>query len=223
MKPHVIMHMVSSLDGRILGQTWPTWSKLMEVYEAVHRELKGDAWIVGRVTMAEFSKGGPQPISATEVFPRTTWRAPGAEQGPYAIALDQDGKLHLNISTANGDAIVVVLTKSVPDNHLTELRRDNISYIFAGETKIDLGAALAILHQEFGIKRLLLEGGGGVNGSFLSAGLIDELSVLIAPLADGTEGPTIFTRDVAPAEPLALVSMERLDSDLIHLRYEVER
>jgi riboflavin biosynthesis pyrimidine reductase len=43
-----------------------------------------------------------------------------------------------------------------------------VSYIFAG--KAELGLALALDILELGVKRLLLEGGGGANGAFLRAG-----------------------------------------------------
>ena len=64
MKPYVICHMLASLDGGLHPSRFTEspdgnrsdWSSL---YERVHQELKRDAWIVGRVTMAEMSKAGP--------------------------------------------------------------------------------------------------------------------------------------------------------------------
>jgi len=223
MKPHVIMHMMQSLDGRITSDHWPSGNDgYDEVYEQLHGELQGDAWIVGRTTMAEFGKGEPKPVTSSESFPRETWKAPGLGSGPYAIALDRAGKLHINISRANDDAIIVVLSRDVSDAHLAELRRDGISYIFAGHNEeLDLAQALDTLASEFGIERLLLEGGGGINGSFLTAGLIDEISVLLLPLADGSAGPKLFDRDDAPALALELLGVDQLDNHILHLRYAV--
>jgi riboflavin biosynthesis pyrimidine reductase len=52
---------------------------------------------------------------------------------------------------------------------------------------------LETLGKAFGLKILLLEGGGRINGSFLKAGLIDEISLLAFPGIDGLSGmPTIF-------------------------------
>jgi riboflavin biosynthesis pyrimidine reductase len=225
MKPHVILHMASSIDGRILSSNWPesAANALDDTYERIHRELKGDAWIVGRVTMAEFGKGEPVLATAPEPLPRQTWRAPGSEHGPFAVAVDRSGKLHLNIRRANDDPIVVVLTEAVSDDHLAELHRDGISYIFAGRDDVDLAQALEVLNAEFGIERLLLEGGGGINGSFLAAGLVDEISLLICPVADGIAGPSVFDRkEGLPAAALVLQGMDRLDGDVIHLRYMVQ-
>jgi riboflavin biosynthesis pyrimidine reductase len=71
----------------------------------------------------------------------------------------------------------------------------------------------------------MLEGGGGINGSFLRAGLIDEVSLLLAPVADGRIGtPALFdvAEDATPHR-LALQAVERRDGDVLWLRYRVER
>ncbi|EJL57164.1 pyrimidine reductase, riboflavin biosynthesis [Rhizobium sp. CF122] len=222
MKPYVILHMGSSIDGRIVTSQWPKemTAAFTAIYERLHQQMRGDAWIVGRVTMAEFAEGDPRPVEAGEVFPRTTWKAPGAGKGPYAIAVDQGARLHMNIDTIDGDPIVMILPETVPDNHLAELRRDGISYLFAGRHEIDLALALERIRADFGIDRLLLEGGGGINGSFLSAGLIDEISLLILPVADGSVNmPMTFDRAAVPVTSLQLVSVEQLQGDVVYLRY----
>jgi len=86
-----------------------------------------------------------------------------------------------------------VLGEAVSDDYLSELREDGVSYLFAGPGGSDLGGALEELGKAFGLKTLLLEGGGRINGSFLKAGLIDEISLLVYPGIDGLSGmPTIF-------------------------------
>jgi riboflavin biosynthesis pyrimidine reductase len=222
MKPHVIMHMMSSIDGRIVTTDWPEKYNVGGLYERVHADLRGDAWIVGRATMAEFAAGEPRPISTEERFARETWKAPKADKGPYAIAFDRHGKLHLNKGDVNGDPLIIVMTTNVSDDHLAELRRDGISYAFAGIDDVDLAHALATLRNEFAIERLLLEGGGGINGAFLAARLIDEVSLLLMPVADGAEGtPTLFDRIGGSVRTLKLRSVTRLEDGILHLRYQV--
>jgi riboflavin biosynthesis pyrimidine reductase len=221
-KPRVIMHMASSIDGRIATKRWPKdmMAQLHAAYERIHRDLKGHAWLVGRITMADFAEGDPQPVTATETYPRATWKA--ASRGPYAIAVDQSARLHMNISQIEGDPLVIILTEEVSDDHLAELRRDRISYIFAGSSEIDLSLALEILARDFGIERLLLEGGGGINGSFLAASLVDEISLLLLPIADGIANTaTTFDRLPGEAKRLSLKVVERLEQDVLHLRYDV--
>jgi riboflavin biosynthesis pyrimidine reductase len=222
MKPHVIMHMMSSIDGRIVTTAWPEKYNVGDLYERVHADLRGDAWIVGRATMAEFAAGEPRPISTEERFARETWKAPKADKGPYAIAFDRHGKLHLNKGDVNGDPLIIVMTTNVSDDHLAELRRDGISYAFAGIDDVDLAHALATLRKEFAIERLLLEGGGGINGAFLAARLIDEVSLLLMPVADGAEGtPTLFDRIGGSVRTLKLLSVTRLEEGILHLRFQV--
>lgn len=95
--------------------------------------------------------------------------------------------------------------------------------MFGRRTRVDLSKVLVKLGREFGIRKLLLEGGGKINGSFLSADLIDELSVLIAPVADGSIGTaTLFDAKArGPARKLGLVSVKRLKGDIVWLRYKI--
>lgn len=55
-----------------------------------------------------------------------------------------------------------MLTTGVSDDHLAELRRDGISYMFAGADKLDLEELMRLLEKDFNIKRLLLLGGGSL-------------------------------------------------------------
>ena len=147
----------------------------------------------------------------------------------YGIALDARGKIAWGRAEIGGDPIVAVLTERVPDAHLTGLRGDGVSYIFAAERELDLRLALEILNRELGVDRLLLEGGGGSNGSFLRAGLIDEISVAICPAIDGAKGaPSIFDSGgedagvAASVRSLTLASCEVLDGGAVWLRYRLQ-
>jgi riboflavin biosynthesis pyrimidine reductase len=108
------------------------------------------------------------------------------------------------------------------------MRSDGVSYIFAGEHDLDLALALEILNRELGLERLLLEGGGGSNGAFLRAGLIDEISLAICPAVDGAKGaPSIFDsagEDAgipAPIRSMTLIGTEVLDGGAVWLRYRL--
>ena len=109
---------------------------------------------------------------------------------------------------------------------LAFLRAQGVSYLFGGKARIDLAAVLRKLSARLGIRTLLLEGGGKINGSFLAADLVDEVSVLVAPVADGAVGtPTLFDAGEGRgvARRLRLVSVERRRGDLVWLRYAVRR
>jgi riboflavin biosynthesis pyrimidine reductase len=228
-RPHVVCHMMVSLDGRIHPSRWTTspdggrgdWSRL---YEQVHETLKGDAWLVGRVTMAEMSKAEPHPPATAGPVARPHHFARRDGAG-HAVAIDRDGRLHFGGPDIGGDAVVVLLGRDVPDRHLAELAADGVSYIVAEDEAMDVAALLETLGAELGIERLLLEGGGHVNGSLLAAGLVDEISLLVAPAIDGGEGVTgafdFGPGGLAGKARLELMSAEPMAHGVVHLRYAV--
>jgi 5-amino-6-(5-phosphoribosylamino)uracil reductase len=82
----------------------------------------------------------------------------------------------------------------------------------------------------FGVKTLLLEGGGGINGAFLKARLIDEFSTLIHPAVDGVAGTQSIVDYHGPegdkpgaGQSLRLTHCETLEGGMVWLRHAVER
>jgi riboflavin biosynthesis pyrimidine reductase len=229
MKPHVACIVSSSLDGRTLLSRWsPDPAHLRGLFERVHDEIGCDAWLIGRATGREYSKREAYPRQSDETFPREHWFA-RRDAKVYGVVLDARGKVAFGRSDIGGDPIVAVLTKAVSDAHLAGLRSEGISYIFAGDTALDLPLTLEILNRELGVKRLLVEGGGTTNGSFLRAGLIDEINLVLNPAVDGTRGaPSAFdARDddgaqKAPLQEITLESSQALQGGALWLRYRVK-
>jgi riboflavin biosynthesis pyrimidine reductase len=228
MKPHVTCLMISSIDGRILHSRWrPQIADSGAIFERLHEQLDGDAWLVGRVTGQEFAKAQSYPVQTDQTFPREAWFV-RRDADAYGVVLDERGKIAWGRSDIGGDPIVVVLTEQVSDAHLAGLRKDGVSYFFAGKRELDLGLVLETLNGELGVKRLLLEGGGTVNGEFLRAGFIDEISVAICPAVDGSKGaPSVFDSRAeetdlrAPLTAMSLEKSEVLQGGTVWLRYRV--
>jgi riboflavin biosynthesis pyrimidine reductase len=148
------------------------------------------------------------------------------ETTSFAVAVDAHGKLGWNENEIDGDHVIEILSESVPDEYLRHLQSKKVSYIFAGKKNLNFSVALSQLHDLFKIRTLMLEGGGNINGSLLNAGLIDEISLLVLPLADGTaNSPTTFeVGDYLPKKPaqrLKLFDIKKLEDDVIWLRYKV--
>jgi riboflavin biosynthesis pyrimidine reductase len=228
MKPHIICHMASSLDGRILSERWtPSGAHSPDIYDDLHRRLGGGSWLVGRVTGQEFAKRDAYRDRPEAKLPRTAW-LPNATTEAYGIVLDAHGKIAWGRSDVGGDPIVVVLTKAVSDAHLAGLREDGVGNVFAGDTDLDLQNVVAVLRAELGVDRILLEGGGHLNGGFLRAGLVDEISLMLVPAIDGGSGaPAVFDAPGPspsrrlPIQDLALIGHKVLDGGIVWLRYRI--
>lgn len=224
-RPHVICHMVPSVDGRIVTSRWKLPPAVLAEYERTAATFDADAWMIGRISMAPYAGKARVPVRAKPTrIPRRDHFAPH-DATSYAIALDPSGKLTWRSGSIDDEHVITVLTEAVSDDYLAFLREKRVSYLFGGKAKVNLARVLEKLRRIFEIKTLLLEGGGKINGSFLAAGLIDELSVLVAPIADGSLGaPSLFDAGAAgPARHLKLTSVEKRKGDLLWLRYTVKR
>jgi 2,5-diamino-6-(ribosylamino)-4(3H)-pyrimidinone 5'-phosphate reductase len=225
MRPYVICHMIMSLDGRIASSRWKLSTEGRVEYEATAATYHANAWMCGRITMAAFAHGtAPASGLDTRSIPKTDYIAPHSPPS-YAVAIDPSGKLYWTSSDIGGDHIITVLTEKVSSAYLAHLQSRQISYLFAGRDRIDLPMVLEKLATRFEIKTLILEGGGKINGTMLRAGLIDELSLLVAPIADGaSRTPALFDTPDSVASDGASVrwklhTMERRADDIVWLRY----
>ncbi|MBV9998689.1 MAG: RibD family protein [Verrucomicrobia bacterium] len=225
MKPHIICHMLASVDGRIDGEALEAVTQEGE-YEATAAQLGGDAWLCGRTTMEYFAEEDPfVSASNAPAGPQPVFVARRADA--YAIAVDTRGKLRWAKGSLGDDHLICVLSEQAPADYLDLLRDKGVSYVVCGASSVDLTRAVDLLGEHFGIRTLLLEGGGHINGAFLQAGLVDELSLVLVPGIDGRrEVPAVFD-GVNPARACAVAlklrSVERRAKDALWLRYEVAR
>lgn len=202
-KPYVICHMLSSIDGKVTGEFLQTEKALLgcDYYYEVNRNYHADAFACGRVTMEGSFTGGYYPDLAKYqniLIDREDYVA-NNNATYYAVAFDrlgrlgwQDAFIHDEDSGYDNAHIIEVLTEKVSNEYLAYLKELGISYIFAGENDIDIGFALEKLNRIFGIKRLLLEGGSIINGSFIKADLIDEISLVVVPITAQTNDKSLF-------------------------------
>jgi 2,5-diamino-6-(ribosylamino)-4(3H)-pyrimidinone 5'-phosphate reductase len=226
-RPRVICHMATSLDGRIVVDGWPSASDVRKEYEKVHASYDADGWMCGRVTMEPFAGAVRSDAEVAREYrgfaPREDFIAAGPRES-FAFAIDPSGRLAWQSNDIDGDHVVAIVSERVSDEYLAMLRERGVSYLLAGGQQLDASLALEKIGSRFGVRTLMLEGGGKINGAMLRAGLIDEVSVLIAPTADGRMGtPALFDIDRGNVTPFQLVleNVERRAGDVIWLRYRV--
>jgi riboflavin biosynthesis pyrimidine reductase len=216
--------MAPSVDGRIVPRRWGSLRTLVAEYERTAATFGADAWMIGRISMEPYA-GRARAAARAPRGPVPPGDFVARSDAPsYAVVVDPSGKLRWESASIDGEHVITVLRDTVPDRYRAFLRAKGVSYLLGGRRKIDLRRVLEKLRARFGIRRLLLEGGGKINGSFLAAGLVDELSVLVAPVADGEVGtPTLFDawERPGPARRLKLLVLERRAGGIVWLRYAV--
>ena len=88
-----------------------------------------------------------------------------------------------------------------------------------GRREINFRAALQWLREQWGVKRLLCEGGGELNAALFRAGLVDEVHLTTCPkIFGGRTAPTIaegngFVR-LAEAVPFEMKSFKRIGNEV---------
>ncbi len=219
-RPYIICHMMASLDGRIdCDMTAQIGS---EGYYQALIALNVDTTIEGRVTAlmhyAEkqvFIPKDSTPVGKEEFFRSSlegnSWEAVADSQG--TLLWPEDDIPHR----------LCIVSCRASREYLDYLRDRGISYIATGKDRVDLKRASEILFSEFGAGRIGVVGGGHLNGGFLKAGLLDEVSMVYGAAIDGREGfPAAFDGiEAGHVHPymLRLLDVRRMPDDSVWLRY----
>ena len=228
MKTYVICHMCTSIDGKILGERWgklPGGIDSGKLFENTANTFGIHAWVVGTTTMREFSHRDFALPAAGQEIDRVDYVAePKAKR--FGIGTDAKGVLRFKRGDVNGDHVVVLISERVSNDYLAHLRAAGVSYLFCGGDQVEPKTALRKLGKVLGIRKLLLEGGGTLNGAWLKARLIDEISQVIVPIVDGAGGVAGFFDIPGPASrkavaSLRLIKQQKLAGGIQWNRYRV--
>ena len=237
-RPFVVCHMLTSLDGKIDGSFFgaPETAPALKAYGDLRKHYGCQATLYGTTTMLGGYADGPAPalsMAEASVAKEDYINPEGRGKGNFIVSVDPKGELgfssHILEKKGRPAAHVIeAVTEQVAPAYLSYLQRLCISYLFAGNTRLDCALLLQKLQNSFAIQKLMVAGGGVVNWSFLQEGLIDELSLVVVPVADGsTIAVSIFEKaGFLPAHPPAafvLKEAKRLDGDVLWLRYGPRR
>jgi 2,5-diamino-6-(ribosylamino)-4(3H)-pyrimidinone 5'-phosphate reductase len=125
--------------------------------------------------------------------------------------------------TAGPASVVIFTTAQTSNDQLELLRSSGAGVYILGDSQVNLLGALETLYG-MGIRRLMVEGGGTLNFELLRLGLVDELTLYVAPLVfGGLSAPTLaagsgFVRDQALS--LDLVDLEKWEDGGVLLHYK---
>ncbi len=224
MLPRVILHIATSLDGRITN-----FPADLELYYSLAARWTPDAILFGSETVLAAVRENP----ALEVPPeheksfRPAKDAPDTR--PLLVIADSRGRVRCWDTIRQWPYmrdLLALCSSETPPEYLRYLGERGIGSIVAGEDRIDVRTALCELNRQHGVKTVRVDSGGTLNSVLLQAGVVDEVSVLIHPfLAGGLPGPTMF--DPARAGfpdlqvPLSYRSAEVLGDGIIWAQYSV--
>ncbi len=219
--------MAMSIDGKVTGEFLSAsgLEKMSEIYYEVNRNLHGDAYACGRITMQQSFCGNESP-EISQYSPSDAKDFISEEKsGFYAVAFDPHGRLNWksnHIFDQDHDPgydhaeIIEIVTAQCDSRYLSYLKSLGISYLICGEDKLDIKLALEKLYKKFGIHKLLLEGGSVLDGAFMNENLVDELSLVISPLIANTSDKPLFEESIISRYHLAKVEQF---GDFLYLDY----
>ena len=220
MLPRVILHSAVSADGRI---DW--FAADIGLFYQIISRWHEDATLGGSDTLLN-APGEIPPEAADDLNPPA--RDPN-DTRPLLVVPDSRGRIrtwHYWRKQPYWRDIVVLCAQATPQEYLNYLAQRRITYIIAGDERVDYRQALEPLNVSYGIGVVRVDSGGTLNGILLRAGLVDEISVLLHPALVGGVSPKSFFRapDLSSPEgiiPLKLVHFEQMDNQIVWLVYEV--
>lgn len=213
---------MESVDGRIDCAMTEQIEQSNVYYDALNT-LGCPSQLMGRVTMQiHYADVEPFRVQDTTPVGKEAFHSAIKANG-YAVGLDTYGTLAWSRNEVDGLPLLIVTSENCPNEYLDTLTSKGISWIATGSDRIDLARAMEMLNTRFDIERLVLVGGGHINGAFLAARLLDEISVMIGPGIDGRKGMAAVFDGIEdkerPATLLDLTSVEKVGNGTVWLRY----
>jgi diaminohydroxyphosphoribosylaminopyrimidine deaminase/5-amino-6-(5-phosphoribosylamino)uracil reductase len=201
-RPLVTLKLAASIDSRIATRDGESqWITDEPARRLVHlMRARHDAILTGTGT-----------VLADD--PSLTCRLPGLEhRSPVRVILDSRLITPLKSSLASSARDIktmIITTAAASDASAMALRGEGVEVVRVDEAKdarVGLDAALRAL-GDIGITSILVESGGVLAASFLSAGLVDRLVWFRAPMVIGGDGRAA----VGPLEVAALAAAPRFE------------
>ena len=220
MRPYVILNAAMTLDGKIATETGSSnisGKKDLERVHEIRKECDGIMVGIGTVIADD---------------PRLTVHKIDAkpEDNPIRVVVDSKCRTPADARITNSDAKTIIAGANeykedfMKSETYKTLKGRGIKFFFSGDKRVDLKTLMSYLHEE-GIEKLMLEGGATLNFSMIKAGLIDEISICVAPMVvGGANSKTFFDGDgfntMDESVKLKLIDYYPLDKDFI-LNYKV--
>ncbi len=144
------------------------------------------------------------------------------------IVIDDDHLTEKGIIYLTKKADCLYLITSNQSHPATKMKIDNLEVISYPD-KIDFKNLFMRFKSDLGIDKITIQTGGTLNSLFLREGLIDHLSIVLAPCLIGgkntstlIDGESLHSEeDLVNIKPLKFVSCQQLKNSYLHLKYDV--
>ncbi|MGY6023670.1 dihydrofolate reductase family protein [Streptomyces spinosirectus] len=214
--PHVLLSAAVSLDGylddtgpeRLLLSGPADFDRVDEVRASV------DAILVGAGTI----RADNPRLLVNSPERRAARIAAGRPEYPLKVTVSGSGDLDPDARFwhTGGDKLLCTTDKGAERARALGLAAD----VVALGPGLDWRTLLAHLHDERGVRRLMVEGGGTIHTQLLQQGLADELQLVLAPLFVGDpKAPRLFGPGAYQGGRLRLTETRRIE-DVVLMRYE---
>ncbi|MGY0799432.1 dihydrofolate reductase family protein [Lysobacter sp. A286] len=236
-KPYVVIHTHTSIDGNLDIMDLPEFREASRQYQELSlspekQQLDVQGYLNGKTSTQDNITHYRKPELDENAAPVPEGDYVAVSDAPmYYLSIDARGELAFEDNTFGYGGIpshvVEVLTEQASNAFKDFLRKKKISYIVAGKDQIDYELMLDRFYNLFHIKRMMVGGGGTLNWSFVQNGLVDEVSVILAPIANGDPAAHRF---FAAKEPYTAVketafkleSVEELEHGTLWIRYSIK-
>ena len=165
--------MMTSIDGKIEGDFIHDHNEELGDWFELQKLEDTDAWGNGSNTREKYFSDASIDLSPYAEAESPTEDHVLLKPSPYIVSFDTKGKVLWNADSLEfpdgvRNQVLVVTTRSVRPEYVAYLRKMRIPFILAGDTAIDLPAALDKLYSLFGIRRFAIVGGalGGTLGMY---------------------------------------------------------
>lgn len=223
-RPYVHINVAMTADGKIdtFERKGATISSPHDKERVDRLRAEADAVMVGGQTLLDENP----KLTVKSADLRVAREARGLSPNPVKVGIASTANLQPNSDFLTaGPARVVIFTTKKTSNQQLELLRERGAEVFVHNSeRVNMEEALQTL-KEFGIRRLMVEGGAILNFELLRLGLVDELSAYVAPLVFG--GQSAPTMAAGPglvrsaAIPLKLVNAEVWEDGGVLLHYKL--
>ena len=190
--PFVFVNMAMTADGKIAtaNRAVHSFGSARDLRHLYELRATADAILCGARTVeiseATLGNGG-------EKFRRQRLKH-GLAEFPIRIIVSGSGSINpaAKIFEKHFSPLIILTTKRAPAKKLAQLRKLADEVKIFGETEINFRTALRWLRKNYGVKRLLCEGGGELNDALFRADLVDEINLTICPkIFGGRAAPTM--------------------------------